>query len=244
MQCPPLVSKLNFEWIPCARGISRDRQKLMLVLHGRGDSASAFRSINEELRIPGMNYLLVNAPRRYDGGFTWYAFPPNQARGILLSRQLLLDLFDQLFSAGWSAKDLYLYGFSQGSLMSVDLVLNAPFTLGGAVGISGYVYFFRGWQRRLKKNATSTPLLLTHGIFDDALPIEVSREQARQLKKAQVDVIWREFNKEHEIDLDKETNFIRHWLKYQLSFSSQDRADTKQKKSFRLNLFSDSDFIV
>jgi len=39
--------------------------KLMIVLHGRGDSIKPFAKFDEELQIPEMNYLLLNAPRKF-----------------------------------------------------------------------------------------------------------------------------------------------------------------------------------
>lgn len=45
-------------------------EALMIVLHGRGDSIRPFYSFNEELNIPEMNYLLLNAPRRFMRNFS------------------------------------------------------------------------------------------------------------------------------------------------------------------------------
>ena len=52
---------LDTEFIPAVQKSSR----LMVVLHGLGDSVAGFRWLPEALGLPWMNYLLVNAPDDY-----------------------------------------------------------------------------------------------------------------------------------------------------------------------------------
>ena len=47
---------------------------LMIALHGLGDSMEGYRWVSHELRLPWLNYLLVNAPDPYHGGFSWYDY--------------------------------------------------------------------------------------------------------------------------------------------------------------------------
>ncbi|MDQ7084506.1 MAG: serine esterase, partial [Sulfurovum sp.] len=43
-------------------------KKLMLVLHGRGDSSKGFTWIPSFLAMEDMNYILLDAPYEYFGG--------------------------------------------------------------------------------------------------------------------------------------------------------------------------------
>ena len=45
-----------------------DSRRLMVVLHGLGDSMDGYRWMPQELDLPWLNYLLVNAPDDYYGG--------------------------------------------------------------------------------------------------------------------------------------------------------------------------------
>ncbi len=188
-------------------------QKLMIVLHGRGDSLEPFREFNFELGVPEMNYLLLNAPRRYLDGYSWYAFPPNQGPGVLKARARLGQLLAELESQGWASEDIFLFGFSQGALVAADFVLHGGRPLGGVIGVSGYVYFFPHWQKNLSPYAQRTPWLMTHGRQDEALSIVETREHIAQLWAAGIPLQWREFDKEHEIDGHREIPFLRRWLK-------------------------------
>ena len=209
----PGITALEHSWIIAQAGTPQSAQYLMIVVHGRGDSLDSFMTIGEELKIPEMNYLLVNAPRAYDDGFSWYAFEPNQKTGILKSRAKLLQLIQELKTIGWAPNKIFLYGFSQGALLSCDLAMFAPFQLAGIVAISGYVYFFEEWKKSLKPSAFQTPWLITHGLEDDLLPVVTTRNQVQKLKDVGLPITWKEFMKDHEIDLHVETSFIRKWVR-------------------------------
>ncbi|MFN8945041.1 MAG: alpha/beta hydrolase, partial [Pseudobdellovibrionaceae bacterium] len=139
----------------------RPSSKLMIVLHGRGDSLKPFRFFDEELKVADLNYLLLNANRRYLSGFSWYGEPPFQAQGVLKSRQRLFDLLSELDRNGFSSRHIFLLGFSQGALMCSDLGMHYPKRFAGIVSVSGYFYFFSKWKAALTKDSLKTPWLLT-----------------------------------------------------------------------------------
>lgn len=186
---------------------------LMVVLHGRGDSLKPFRSFREELGLQHLNLLLLNAPRRYDTGYTWYGFPPRQARGVLEARNRLNIMMEELEEQGIESRNVFFFGFSQGCLVSCDFGLQYPKPVAGIIGVSGYLYFFEGWKERLPKAAFRTPWLITHGLRDSALDIGTTRSQVELLKKAGLPVSWHEYDKEHEIDEIREIPRIRDFVR-------------------------------
>ena len=86
-------------------------KKLMVILHGRGDSSDGFTSLPPFLDIDEMNYLLLDAPFEYFSGFSWYQLPPNQLPGIEYSSQLLTTVLDELFEDKFNAHESFLFGF-------------------------------------------------------------------------------------------------------------------------------------
>src|SRR5471030_275606 len=127
---------LQTEFIPAAEKGSR----LMVMLHGLGDSMDGYRWLPEAMNLPWLNYLHVNAPDRYYEGFSWFDYPNNIAPGILRSRKLLFGLLDGLRAKDFPAEQITLAGFSQGCLMTIDVGLRYPNKLAGLVGISGWVF--------------------------------------------------------------------------------------------------------
>src|SRR5438309_7912694 len=127
---------LHSEFIP-ARENSR---RLMIMLHGLGDSIEGFRWLPDALGLPWLNYLLVNAPDSYFGGYSWYDFAGDASPGITRSRKMLFELLDHFREKGFSTEQTIVSGFSQGCLMTWEAGLYYPHRFAGLVGISGYVF--------------------------------------------------------------------------------------------------------
>src|SRR5580704_16039909 len=98
-------------------------KKLLIMLHGLGDSSAGYEWMPEALNLPWLNYLLVNAPDEYYGGFSWYDFMGDMVPGVARSRQLLFDLLDAHRAKGFATEQTVLGGFSQGCLMAIDVGL-------------------------------------------------------------------------------------------------------------------------
>src|SRR5213080_116489 len=114
-------------------------KRLMVVMHGLGDSIAGFRWLPSALNLPWLNYLLVNAPDSYYGGYSWYNFIGDIGPGVQRSRKLLFELLEAQPAAGFPADQITLGGFSQGCLMSLEVGLRYPDRLAGIIGISGYI---------------------------------------------------------------------------------------------------------
>lgn len=187
--------------------------KLMIVLHGRGDSMEGFTWVPKHFAQPSLNYLFLNAPDSYWGmGYSWYDLPPDQGPGILRSRALLFDVLDSLREQGWKSEDTLLFGFSQGCLMSIDVGLRYPHRLGGVCGVSGYMFFPELAAAEVQPHAKEMPWLLTHGDQDDVVPLGPTQEHVGILKGIGVPVEWHVFRKAHTIDPSHELPVIRNWI--------------------------------
>jgi phospholipase/carboxylesterase len=200
------MNALQAQFIPATESSSR---KIFVVLHGLGDSAAGWQWLPEALKLPWLNYLLVNAPDEYYGGYSWFEYPGNAAPGVHRSRKLLFDLLDTLRAKNFPAEQITLGGFSQGCLMSIETGLHYPHQLAGIVGLSGWVFAIEDLIRDLTPVAKSQRLLVTHGHFDPLLPFAEVHAQVQQLKAAGLDVTWREYPKEHTIHGEEEIAAIR-----------------------------------
>jgi phospholipase/carboxylesterase len=201
---------LHNELIPTGEPGSR---RLMVMLHGLGDSIEGYRWLPEAMRLPWLNYLLVNAPDDYYGGFSWYDITGNPAPGVLRSRKLLFALLDDLRSRGYPTEQTTFGGFSQGCLMAIDLALHYPHRLAGVVGVSGYVFEPNKALEELSPMAREQRFLITHGTFDPVVPFERTRPQIKQLQAAGLRIEWREFAKPHTIAGEEELGVIREFVR-------------------------------
>lgn len=200
---------LDSVFIPAAEKNSRH---LMVVLHGLGDSVEGWRWFPGALDLPGLNFLLVNAPDEYYGGYSWFDYPGDIVPGVHRSRKMLFELLDSLPARGFAPEATTLGGFSQGCLMSLETGLRYPHRLAGIVGISGWVFEHEKLVRELTPVARSQRLIVTHGTFDPLLPCDAVRAQVRDLQTAGLSVEWHEFPKEHTIHGAEEIAVLRKFI--------------------------------
>ena len=185
------------------------QRRLMVVLHGLGDSMEGYRWLPQALNLPWLSYLLVDAPDDYYGGFSWYDIYGDSGPGIRRSRQKLVELLDYKRQQGWTTEGTVLFGFSQGSLMSVDVAARYPHRLAGVVGVSGYVFEPEQLLRELSPVARQQRFLITHGTLDPLIQMPPVKAQVEQLREGGLSVAWHEFAKAHTIAGESELSVIR-----------------------------------
>ena len=206
--------------------------RLLIALHGLGDSMDGYRWLPEMLRFPWLNYLLVNAPDAYYGGFSWYDFAADAGPGIERSRRLLFMLLDEQREAGFPAEETVIFGFSQGCLMAIEVGLQYPHRFAGIIGISGYTHAPEVALTQLSPCARQQRFLLTHGTHDPLIPFEMVRKQVAFLQSSALNIEWHEFAKEHTIAGEQELAVIRQFIERQFRLepgARDDHANAEQK---------------
>jgi phospholipase/carboxylesterase len=183
------------------------------MLHGLGDSLEGYRWLPQAMNLPWLNYLLVNAPDEYYGGFSWFDFAGNINPGVARSRQLLFSLLDAQRENGFPTEQSVLGGFSQGCLMAIEVGLRYPHRFAGIVGISGFVCEPEKLINEMSDIAPKQRILMTHGTMDPLLPMVRVQPQVKLLKTAGLDIQWHEFAKEHTIAGEAEIRLIRDFVR-------------------------------
>ena len=199
---------LDTELIPAAEA---DSKWLILLLHGLGDSMEGFRWLPRALNNPRLNTLLVNAPDDYYGGFSWYDILKPGA-GVERSRGLLFDLLDRQRDGGFATEQTFLFGFSQGCLMTLEVGVRYPHRFAGLVGISGYAHEPEQLVAGQSPVAKEQSFLITHGTADPLLPFAKTKAQMEQLQAGGIRMQWEVFEKEHPIQGEAEVAVIQKFV--------------------------------
>lgn len=208
---------LETKFIPAPE---RDSKRLMIVLHGLGDSMAGYTWVPQAMQLPWMNYLLVNAPDEYYGGFSWYEILMTGAASsdhshseptVRRSVKLLSGLLDAQRDLGFPSHETVLFGFSQGCLMTLETGLRYPHRLGALIGVSGYVLDPARLLQEAAPVAKQQRVLVTHGLQDELIPCLAVKEQMVQLRAGGIPIEWHEYNKPHTI-LEEEARMIREYL--------------------------------
>ncbi len=205
---------LDTELIPAK---NKDSRRLMIVLHGLGDSLEGYRWLPTALACPELNYLLVNAPDPYYGGYSWYDFMGDAGAGIRRTRKLLFQLLDARHEQGFLADQTLLFGFSQGCLLTIEVGARYGQRLAGCIGISGYVFEPEVLLQELSPVAREQRFLLTHGVDDPLIPITQVKPQIALLQANGLNIQWHEFVKKHTIAGETELAVIREFVRTSLA---------------------------
>ena len=186
-------------------------KKLMIILHGRGDSSQGFTWLPPYLKMDNMNYLLLDAPYEYYGGCSWYGLPPQQEEGIVHSSAILTEIFDELFKEEFDVSQSFLFGFSQGSLLTFEFGARYHKVFAGYMAISGYIYDAEKLLIEMNPKVKEAKWLCTHGTSDGVLPYFTSMSQVEVLQKGGFDVEFKDYDKDHTL-VEEELGMIVGWM--------------------------------
>ena len=204
---------LESDFIPAAESRSGVSRRLLIGLHGLGDSIEGYRWMPGALQLPWLNYLLINVPDEYYGGFSWYDYTLEDiSAGVKRSREMLFQLLDAQRAKGFPTGQTTLFGFSQGCLMTIETAARYPHLLAGVVGISGYVCQPEKLLKELSPVALRQRFLVTHGIEDPLIPYDTSSKHFAMLKNAGMNIRFHAFHKAHTIT-EEELELMREFIR-------------------------------
>jgi phospholipase/carboxylesterase len=160
----------------------------MVLVHGRGDTASGILRLADVLPVPGMAYLAPQA-----SGNTWYPnrfLAPIGSNEPWLSSALdgLADLLEQISAAGVPAERTVLLGFSQGGCLALEFAARHPRRYGALAGLSAGLIGPPGtvWPRA--GSLDRTPVFLGCSDVDAHIPAARVEESAEVLRDIGGDV--------------------------------------------------------
>ena len=166
-----------------------------LVLHGLGDSMAGWKPALPLLGLDEMGWVLANAPEEYGqyGGYSWFDMLPDMSpdlAGVATSRAALDQLVTHLLAdLAIPSERLFLLGFSQGCLMSLDLGLTSDRRFAGIIGISGWVAGLDRYPAAFGSAARQQALLMTHGRGDPMLPIAAQTDGGKRYRQSKIDFL-------------------------------------------------------
>lgn len=206
---------LAHHFIPAVNKGMTNGHKIMMVLHGRGDTLDSYKTFTREINVTGLNYLLLNAPFTEFFGYTWYddSFDLTDERYVK-SLELLESTFTLLtqsneFGGPYLAEDIFLFGFSQGGRMVLDLFLKLKQKVAGVAALSPRVTHHKGLEPF--KGLNESPLFIGHGLYDDIIPISETEENSKIWRDQMLEPQFHSYEMGHEVDI-MEILALRQWL--------------------------------
>ena len=173
-------------------------RSVLVFVHGYGADGADLLGIADQLspHLPDTVFLAPNAPEACAAnpmGFQWFPIPwidgasEKQAEASMRQSAEDLNAFldSRLASEGVEPSHLALFGFSQGTMMSLHVAPRRAEPIAAIVGFSGWLL----QPESLEEQAVSKPpVLLAHGDQDDLVPVQSLDQASQALSGAGFDV--------------------------------------------------------
>lgn len=193
--------------------------KILIAIHGIGSNEEDLLPVAEEI-APDALVISLRSPNKM--GIDAYSFFHVEFRATgnihdwedvkknfaLLENELLG--IEKRFQI--PLKDMAVMGFSQGSIMTMGLLLQSPLEIGHYLCFSGRTLAeFADFGLKNPSLGARRKLFLTHGVEDNVLPVEKGRESLKIVQQIGADVTYSEFMGGHGI-VDSIIRDAKEWL--------------------------------
>ena len=164
---------------------------MVVFLHGYGADGADLLGLADPLgeHMPDTVFIAPNAPEicaTNPGGYQWFPIPwidgSSEEAADASMAQSVIDLNAYLDNAmeeeGLRAEEVVLFGFSQGTMMSLHVAPRRDDEFAAVVGFSGRLLQPESLEDEVKSRP---PVLLVHGDQDDLVPIQSMGEAGDKL---------------------------------------------------------------
>lgn len=179
-------------------------ENIVVMLHGYGSNGDDLIQIAHQWKdkLPKVFFSAPNAPFKFNGfneGFMWFDAYPEGIHIDKASKKLQekvmkdfnnsCDLIENhVYSISKeynvSLSKIFLLGFSQGSMMSIEVGTKLNKSIAGIISLSGRIYTKDFNQKSRKK----CPILVVHGDSDNIIPSSRFYETCEILEKSNYNV--------------------------------------------------------
>ena len=174
--------------------LSGDIRSIVVFLHGYGANGADLLGLAAPLaeHLPDTLFVAPDAPEACAGapmGYQWFPIPwidgaseEESMRGMQAAEEDLNAFLNALMvDEDVLPEQVVLFGFSQGTMMSLQIAPRREDAVAGIVAFSGRLLA----PELLKDEAVSKmPILLVHGDQDDVVPVQSLPEAAEALQEA------------------------------------------------------------
>lgn len=165
-----------------------DARLVVLLVHGRGDSAAGILGLADHFDVPDVAWLAPQA-----AGHAWYpaSFLAPMAQnqpGIDSSLRVLGGLVQRAGAEGLPPDRIVLMGFSQGACLAQEFAARHARRYAAVIGLSGGLIGPPGTPRDYAGSFDGTPVFLGCSDIDSHIPVARVHESAEVFRRMEADM--------------------------------------------------------
>ncbi|KAL7458661.1 hypothetical protein ACHAWC_010289 [Mediolabrus comicus] len=192
---------------------------LLIFFHGAGDSHVPFDSLGRQMKLPQTATLSLSASMKsssfvelpFDLGYIWFEEMDYKLTGEVLTNDhpqritslrhavMSLDILLSSLTASWIAERIFLFGFSSGACLAMELCrlwkLKRRMPFGGCICIAGGIKTISLTDSNSDTSTATSPQESQNQQFTDVLIITGSKDTTFTPKEAQKTKSYYEANK-------------------------------------------------
>ena len=202
------MNNISFDY-DVKESLSFDKNgKVIIMFHGYGSNKDDLFSFAKFMN-PNFLIISVQAPIKMDyNSYCWWSLNYDndmQLEMDVKEAENSLNELNRFIGEDLSVKynfglnQVYLLGFSQGCMISYALSINFPENYKKAVGLSGKIpYEIINFDEKF--DYSNHNFFCSHGVNDQVIPIEVSRESNKWFSEKNINHKYLEFESAHGIN--------------------------------------------
>ena len=205
---------------------SDELSPLVIMLHGYGSNEDDLFSFANH--IPG-NYKIISLRAPYSlpfGGYSWYDISSDDLEamkikiGVEQAKSSISKIKDFVKNQlpkkySFDIEKICLIGFSQGTALSYALSLNNPDLFKNVIALSGMISMQLIDENH--KDYSNLNYFCSHGLQDQVIPVNYSRESIEWLKSKNITHIYKEYDMAHSVSQENFFDFLE-WMKYNVKY--------------------------
>ncbi len=199
--------------------IKSAKPPVIILMHGVGSNEKDLFSFANQLPDSFLVISLRAPIKLGNDSYGWYHLsfengkPTSNPAEVETSRLMIINFINTLKNKHtFNEKRLYLYGFSQGSIMAYCIGLTVPEKIKGIAVMSGRLLEEVKPMIVSKEKLKNLKVFISHGTNDQVLPISNAREANTYLKQLGINATYKEYPEPHTISRAMFNDLLL-WLK-------------------------------
>ncbi len=218
------MKNLSLEYLIREPKIKSTSPPLLILLHGYGSNEQDLFSFAEELPDE-LLIISARAPLSLGfGSYAWYTihFDAKEARKFsdipeaIQARDTIANFVDEVLNHfDVDVTNVFLLGFSQGTILSYAVALNYPEKVQHVIALSGYVNMELNPSNLEKNKYQNLNFYISHGTVDQVIPVDWARKASPFLDSLEIQNSYQEYPVGHGVAPQNFHSFSA-WIKVRI----------------------------